>query len=178
MADPGQVHAGQLADIARRLGALPADKRKLFVARLEERGIEIGVLPIVAAARPDRLPLSFAQQRLWVADQLDPDAASYNMATALRLRGPLDRAALAAALDGLVARHEALRTGFVAEDGAPSQVIHPAAPLGLAIVDLSALPAAERDQRARELAAADAVAPFDLTRPPLLRAQLVVLAAG
>src|SRR4051812_35771900 len=174
MDDTARVQAGQLEDIARRLGALSADKRKLFVARLEERGIEVGVLPIVAGARPDRVPLSYAQQRLWVGDQLDPDAALYNLATTLRLSGPLDRAALAAALDGMVARHEALRTGFVAEAGTPAQVVHPAAPLTLAIVDLAELPAAAREHRARELAAEDAIAPFDLTRPPLLRAKLVV----
>src|SRR5262252_800935 len=103
------AHAAQLHDLARRLGALPADKRRLFVARLEERGIEVGALPIVAGARPERIPVSYAQQRLWIADRLDPDAALYNLTTALRLRGPLDRGALHRALDALVARHEALR---------------------------------------------------------------------
>src|SRR3954466_9687941 len=127
-----------LHDIARRLGALPTDKRKLFIERLEQRGIEVGVLPIVAGPRPERIPLSYAQQRLWVADQLDPDAVLYNLATALRLRGPLDRGALQRALDGLVARHEALRTGFVAQAGTPAQVVFPAAPLAMAIEDLSA----------------------------------------
>jgi amino acid adenylation domain-containing protein len=131
---------------------------------------------IVPAARQGALPLSFAQQRLWFLAQLDARAAAaYAMPGGVRLRGALDIAALQAALNRIVARHEALRTSFVLGKGEPVQVI--AAPeVGLALtqVDLSghAAPEAELER----LAAEEAAAPFDLERGPLIRARLVRLA--
>ena len=175
MAEPGSLPAGSLEEVARRLGTLSADKRRLFVARLEERGIDIGKLPIVAAPRPERIPLSYAQQRLWIVDQLDPGAALYNLATTLKLRGRLDAGALRGALEALVARHEALRTCFVADGGTPAQVVVADAAMAVPCEDLSALPAPEREGRARALAAEEAAVPFDVARAPLLRARLLVL---
>ncbi|MBV8202957.1 MAG: amino acid adenylation domain-containing protein, partial [Acidobacteria bacterium] len=126
------------------------------------------------------VPLSFAQQRLWVLDQLDPGSPLYNLPGALRFTGRLRAAVLARSLEELVRRHEALRTSFAAVDGQPVQVIHaaPAAgPLQLPWIDLSALPEAVRDAAARRLATAEAKQPFDLERAPLLRARLLRLAA-
>ncbi|MET0396761.1 MAG: amino acid adenylation domain-containing protein, partial [Longimicrobiaceae bacterium] len=124
----------------------------------------------------DGLPLSFAQQRLWLVDRIDPDSPAYNMPYAMRLRGVLDTAALRASLDALVRRHETLRTTFAERGGAPVQVIHPPAPVALVELDLRELPEAERQTRAERLAAEEAMRPFDLARGPLLRSTLLRLA--
>ncbi|HEX7243129.1 MAG TPA: amino acid adenylation domain-containing protein, partial [Longimicrobiaceae bacterium] len=134
--------------------------------------------PIERVSREGALPLSFAQRRLWIVDHLEPDSAAYNMPAALRLRGEVDLAALRAGLDGLVRRHEALRTTFAEHDGAPVQVVHPAAPVALPIVDLGGLPDAEREAEAGRLAGAEALRPFDLARGPLLRSTLLRLREG
>jgi amino acid adenylation domain-containing protein len=131
--------------------------------------------PIERVGRGGPLPVSFAQQRLWVVDQLDPRSPAYNLFAALRLRGSLDSAALRASLDALVRRHETLRTSFAEQDGAPVQVIHPAAPVPLPVLDLRELPEAEREPAARRLAGEESLRPFDLARGPLLRGTLLRL---
>ncbi|MEW5925949.1 MAG: amino acid adenylation domain-containing protein, partial [Gemmatimonadota bacterium] len=121
-------------------------------------------------------PLSFAQQRLWVAHRVEPGSAAYNMSSPLRLRGALDRVALRRSLDALVERHETLRTTFGERDGEPVQLIHPPAPGALRMVDLSGLPEGAREPEALRLAEAEALRPFDLARGPLLRSVLLRLA--
>src|SRR5438105_4040544 len=79
---------------------------------------------------------SFAQQRLWFLDRLDPASTSYNLPLVLRLTGELDVAALERALTGLVERHEALRTTFGEHEGEVFQVVRPAEPVGLALLEL------------------------------------------
>ncbi|MBB1257765.1 condensation domain-containing protein [Streptomyces alkaliterrae] len=122
----------------------------------------------------DRPPLSYAQQRLWFMQQLEPDSTLYNVPTALDLRGPLDRAALRRALDAVVARHEVLRTTYAAPSGVPHQVVNPPAPVPLAYSDVATAvdPAAE----ARRLAAAEAGRIFDLAADAPLAVRLVRLA--
>src|ERR1700704_3761639 len=88
------------------------------------------------AAQPRKVPLSFAQQRLWFLDQLESGSASYNISRAPRLKGQLNLRALRAALNAIVARHESLRTNFVSLAGEPSQVISAAAEIKIAEVDL------------------------------------------
>ncbi|MEV7144794.1 condensation domain-containing protein, partial [Streptomyces tauricus] len=126
--------------------------------------------------RPDGpIPLSFAQQRLWFLDQLEPSSTEYNLSMRVRWDDALDVAALGAALSGVVARHEVLRTRLVADaEGVPRQVIDAPAPFALPVVDVSA----DADPRAvvRALAAADAAVPFDLAAGPLIRATLLRLA--
>ncbi len=131
--------------------------------------------PIEPVSRALPLPLSFAQQRLWLVDRIDPGSPAYNMATALRLRGALDADALRASLDALVRRHETLRTTFAERRGRPVQVIHPPAPVPLPVIDLGRLPAGARERAAEGLAGAEAMRPFDLARGPLLRSALVRL---
>jgi hypothetical protein len=87
-------------------------------------------------AHTDTAPPSFAQQRLWFIEQLEPGTHVYNSARAVRLRGPLDGSVLRRSLDALVVRHEALRTSFRAVDGLPVQVIAPSLSLPLPIADL------------------------------------------
>ena len=109
------------------------------------------------ARRPERLRLSFAQQRLWFLDQLGAGAA-YNVPWALRLEGRLDAAALRASLDEIVRRHEALRTTFPAVGGQAAQVIAPAASVPLPVTDLSS--AAESEREARRIASEEALSTF------------------
>ncbi|HVG07975.1 MAG TPA: amino acid adenylation domain-containing protein, partial [Thermoanaerobaculia bacterium] len=134
--------------------------------------------PLVVVPRGGPLPLSHAQQRLWLIDQLEPGSPLYNMPGALRVQGPLDGAVLSLCLGEIVRRHEALRTVFAAQDGTPVQVIRPAAPFPLPLIDLSGLPESAREEQARALVAAEAVRPFDLARGPLLRGGLLRLDEG
>ena len=135
----------------------------------------------VAALRPvlrsGRLPLSFAQERLWFLDQLVPDSAGYNIVSGIRLKGLLQPSVLEQALNALVARHETLRTSFVEQDGQPVQIIAGHLATTLPLVDLTSSPESEREAAARTLAAEDAQRPFDLTRLPLFRATILRLAA-
>ncbi len=138
-------------------------------------------------APPDRIPrrptgeaaaLSFAQERLWFLDELEPGGASYNVPAAVLLEGPLDTGPggpLARALAEIVRRHEALRTTFRRERGRPAAVVHPPGPLPLALLDLAGLPRARRRAALRAAAAAAAAAPFDLAAGPLLRVRLARL---
>src|SRR6185369_2341826 len=128
--------------------------------------------------RPGPLPLSFAQQRLWLIDQLEPGSPLYNMPVALGVTGPLDAGVLALCLGEIMRRHEALRTVFGEQDGAPVQVIQSASPFALPLVDLSGLPASRRAALALRLAGEEAGRPFDLARGPLLRGVLLRLAAS
>lgn len=128
-------------------------------------------------ARTKPLPLSFAQQRLWLIQQLDPAGIGYSIPSALRLHGQLDVVALQVALNAVVARHESLRTRFVVADGEAVQIIEPPQPVPLARVDLRRLPPAEREAAAQAQAAATMHDPFDLAVGPLLRAMLYQLAA-
>ncbi len=139
-----------------------------------------GVAPGTArmtVARPDDLPLSWAQERIWFMDALLPGSAAYNIPLALRVSGPLDADALARSLAEIVKRHEALRTVFASADGRPVQVVRPAGAWDLPVDDVSGLPAEAREPAAREIAAAEASAPFDLAAGPLLRTRLVRLAS-
>ncbi len=120
------------------------------------------------------LPVSYAQQRLWFLDRLDPDSAAYNVPVASRLRGELDVEALADALTALAARHESLRTTFTVHNGLPQQLVAGRPDVSLTITDLSGRPDAEL--AARTLADEDSGGKFDLVTGPLWRARLIRLA--
>ncbi|MDL5368257.1 condensation domain-containing protein, partial [Xanthomonas sp. NCPPB 2654] len=132
---------------------------------------------IVPVKRDRALPLSWAQQRLWFLDQLDHAAgAAYHIPAALRLHGALDRDALHASLDRIVARHESLRTTFVSVEGEPQQMIAPAE-LGFVLVehDLRDLDEAAQAAAVAEMSEAEARASFDLSIGPLIRGRLLRL---
>ncbi|MCG1048623.1 non-ribosomal peptide synthetase [Mycetohabitans sp. B6] len=134
------------------------------------------VLPeITPLSREGRLPLSFAQQRLWFLAQLDGVSYTYHIPIALRLRGPLDQTAWQQALNALFARHEALRSTFVSVDGQPQvQLLAPDVGLPLLWHDWRGVPDAET--RLARLSADEAQTRFDLAHGPLIRAQMVQLA--
>jgi amino acid adenylation domain-containing protein len=119
------------------------------------------------------LPVSFAQRRLWFLNQLAPGDPFYNVPAAAEMRGPVDPALLARCLTEIVRRHETLRTRLVVVEGDPWQVVEPAAPWTLPIVDLSALPADRAMAEALVLGHAESRLPFDLGRAPLLRTLLL-----
>lgn len=121
--------------------------------------------------------LSYAQQRLWFLDELQPGLTAYNVPAAVRLRGALDAGALARSLTEVVRRHEALRTTFAGIDGSPVQIVGPPQTVDLPLTDLSELSALEAEARGRELLYEESHLPFDLSRGPLLRAQLIRLGA-
>ncbi|HET6977265.1 MAG TPA: amino acid adenylation domain-containing protein [Pyrinomonadaceae bacterium] len=131
--------------------------------------------PITSVSRTNALPLSFAQQRLWFIDQLDPMSATYNIPAIVRLKGQLNLSSLERTLTEIVRRHEALRTRFVLVDSEAVQVIEPAGQIRLAVTDLSGTPELEREAAALRLAVDEANQPFDLSQAPMLRAALVRL---
>ncbi|OLR93668.1 hypothetical protein BJP25_15490 [Actinokineospora bangkokensis] len=127
---------------------------------------------LTAQPRPERVPLSFTQRRLWFLNQLEPGSAAYNVPLALRLDGALDVAALRAALADVVGRHESLRTRFPEVDGEPHQLVVPAAEAAPAL-PVTALPAAE----VGAAVAAAARRGFDLGTDLPLRADLLAVGA-
>ena len=159
---------------AERLAGLsPEQKRQLLRSVMQKRKGSDDRERIPRRSGEGPLPLSFAQQRLWFVDRLEPGSPAYNMAGALRLRGALDVRTLRRCLDELARRHETLRTVFAERGGAPVQVVRPPAPVPLPVLDLGALPDPERE--AGRLAGEEALRPFDLARGPLLRATLLRL---
>ena len=129
---------------------------------------------ITEIPRDGGLPLSFAQQRLWFLAQLEPESANYNVPVALRLCGDLDGSALRRSLDALFARHESLRSIFVAVEGQPHVELLPAEKgLSLAEEDLRGL--GDRWERVKQLSREEAGRAFDLSRGPLVRARLIRL---
>ncbi len=117
-------------------------------------------------------PASFAQQRLWFVDQLEPGSSNYNIAQAFRLSGRLRPEALERSLNEIVRRHETLRTTFVENEGEPAQIIGAPSHQPLNVIDLSGIPAVERESEAGRLLEAEAYRPFDLVKGPLFRATL------
>jgi len=163
-------------NLASRIANLSPEKRALLEKLLKQRGVDLNqslIIPVKRDGSP--LPLSFAQQRLWFLDQLEPNSPIYNIPTAVRLSGKLDVGALDATLDALVQRHESLRTTFSEHAGSPVQVIAPQVSLPLVCVDLTGLPVASREAEAMRLAMEEARKPFNLAEGPLLRATLLRL---
>ena len=130
---------------------------------------------LAPVARSDRPALSFAQQRLWFLQQLEPESVAYNIPLLLAFDGALDLFALARSLDEVVRRHESLRTTFPAGSEGPFQRIHEAAFPARSLVDLTALPVAAREGLSLAIVREQIERPFDLTAGPLLRQWLIRL---
>jgi len=131
--------------------------------------------PIRPVPRDQNLPLSFAQQRLWFVDQMQPGSSAFNIPAAVRLTGALNVAALEQGLNEIIRRHEVLRTSFQTVNNEPRQVIASELALPLTVRDLRPLAEIERESEARRLAGEEAQRPFDLARGPLIRAGLLRL---
>jgi amino acid adenylation domain-containing protein len=133
--------------------------------------------PMQPGRRDGDLPLSFAQQRLWFIDQLEPNSSLYNIAKAFHIRGALQLAALEQSLNEIIRRHEVLRTTFRSVDGQPLQRIASWLTIPFTILDLTDCPEKERQEKALRLVNKEACRPFVLADGPLLRALVVRLAA-
>ena len=129
--------------------------------------------PITRVAREADPRLSFAQQRLWFLDQLEPGNPLYNVPCAVRISGMLNVAAMERGINEIIRRHEILRTRFTMSGGQPVQVIAASLTIPLPVTDLARLAKNERDQKAAQLAAEEARQSFNLGAGPLLRANLL-----
>jgi alpha-ketoglutarate-dependent taurine dioxygenase len=171
-----QSRETETSDIYKKLASLSPEALELFELLLSKEGLNISESLIVPQKRESNIfSLSFAQQRLWFLDQLEPGSFAYNIPAAVRLRGALDVAALEQSLNEIVRRHEALRTTFHALEGKAVQVIAPSRPIALQLICLDELPEAEREAEAIRTTRAEARKPFDLSTGPLLRATLLRL---
>ncbi len=126
-------------------------------------------------AKSTRCPLSFAQQRMWFLNQLEPDSPQYNIPLAFRLSGTVRPELLERALNAIVARHESLRTTFTSLEGEAGQVIAQSLTIALRLLDLRQLPDGQREAEALQIVQLEAQHGFDLTKGPLLRAGLITL---
>ena len=160
-------------ELSRRSGEISAEKLALLVLRAKKKRAETpgaGRIPRRTASGP--APLSFAQQRLWVLDRLEPGSTAYNMPSIARLRGALDVEAFERALGEIVRRHDALRTTFAESDGEPVQVVALFTGFRLPFTDLTGLAEERRQAEERRLVLAER-RPYDLERGPLFRARLI-----
>jgi hypothetical protein len=179
--------ATQLISRLRQAFSIEIPLRKVFAAptiakldqiltklRTSEKGLNLP--PIQARDKnQEQIPLSFAQERLWFLNQLEGSSATYNIPAAIRVSGKLDINALQQALSEIICRHEVLRTSFLAVNGTPVQVIHPAATMNINLVDLQELEATERETVLAQQVQQEAITPFDLAIAPLIRCSLVQL---
>jgi amino acid adenylation domain-containing protein len=161
-------HAGS------RISELSPRKRAALKQFLSGSGVRAA--PIAVIPREGEIPLSFAQQRLWFLEQLEPGRSIYNVPAVVRIRGALDLEILAWSFQKLVRRHESLRTSFRAVDGRPVQAVAAEMELAPDVRDLSALAVSEREAKAWEVAREETNRAFDLARGPLLRVAVLRLA--
>jgi amino acid adenylation domain-containing protein len=151
-------------------------KRKLLERYLQQRSEEMYVRAAIPRRAPGAvIPLTFAQQQVWLHAQLAPHLPVYNEPFTVHRKGPLDVSALERAWTEIIRRHEAWRTTFTMVKGEPAQVVHPPFEINLPITDLRNLPQSERDAAALQLATEDARKPFNLAGLPLVWAHLVRL---
>lgn len=156
---------------------LSSKKRALLEAMLREEGLEFSPGRVIPRRKEAEVaPLSFAQQRLWFLDCLEPGSPAYNIPRAIRMRGALDVAALERSLGEIVGRHESLRTTIATVDGHPVQRIAPVGRWSLRLPDLNGFSESEREAEVRRVAEEEVRRPFDLGRGPLFRANLLRIA--
>ncbi|MCU7250416.1 non-ribosomal peptide synthetase [Pseudomonas koreensis] len=171
------MNAEDSLKLARRFIGLPLEKRQMFLAALAKEGVDFSRFPIPAGVEAeDRQALSYAQQRMWFLWHLDPQSGAYNLPAAVRLTGRLNQQALEQAFASLIERHETLRTVFQQQADDSLLQVPLQQPLDIQRVDLSALPATERESRVAAAAQEQSLLPFDLANGPLLRVVLLQLA--
>ncbi|MET0592661.1 MAG: condensation domain-containing protein [Polyangiaceae bacterium] len=162
--------------LVKRLAALEPERRASFWKALREQNVDFSAFPIPEGlGRAREGTLSHAQERLWFLQQLDSSSSTYNIASATRLVGTLDPAALQRALVALAERHAVLRTRFTNDEGRAAARVDASSAIELAQRDLSLETPARRVALANAMTVEEARRPFDLARAPLLRATLVKL---
>ncbi|MBC1299998.1 AMP-binding protein, partial [Nostoc sp. UCD122] len=154
---------------------LAKNKAQLILLLHEKNAAPDTDLPLIKTKRPQNLPLSFAQERLWLLNQLEPDSPFYNEQTALKLHGQLNVVALEQSFNKIIERHEVLRTNFHTINEQPVQVIADSLTLSVPVVDLTELPESEREIACQQLAKMQAAQAFYLASSPLIRACVVKL---
>src|SRR5688572_14503515 len=153
------------------------DELREFLQQVQS-SLEAPAAPAISPApRDDDPPLSYAQERLWFAAQWEPESAAYNIYEVIVVDGRIDLPALEKSLNEIIRRHEVLRTSFVVRGGEPVQRIAPEAQLGIKLIELEHLTAAEREVETQRIIDAETSTPFDLTQSPLLRVVLIRLEA-
>ncbi|GBD54546.1 non-ribosomal peptide synthetase [Microcystis aeruginosa NIES-298] len=155
-------------------GAATVAELAHLIGQLQQQNLTLTVPPILPRTKDTELPLSFAQQRLWFLDQLQPNSALYNIPMVLHFRGNLNQKALEQSLLEICDRHEVLRTNFVTIDGQPTQIIQTTRET-ISVVDLQDLPIQEQAEKTEQLKQKQATQPFDLAKESLIRITLVVL---
>src|SRR5690349_9430295 len=163
-------------ELSTRIASLSPEKRALLELRLRRSPASTKPEPAIKArAGRSSARASFAQQRLWFLEQLEPGQAAYNVPRAMRLDGPLDTQALRATLAELVRRHEPFRTHFLNVDGELRQIICDDVNIPLTEIDLTTISKAEREAEGLRLAKEEAARPFDLNHGPVIRTSLLRL---
>ncbi|NCR34055.1 MAG: amino acid adenylation domain-containing protein [Microcystis aeruginosa S11-01] len=155
-------------------GAATVAELAHLIGQLQQQNLTLTLPPILPRTKDTELPLSFAQQRLWFLDQLQPNSALYNIPMVLHFRGNLNQKALEQSLQEICDRHEVLRTNFVTIGGQPTQVIQTTRET-ISVVDLQDLPIHEQAEKTQQLKQKQATQPFDLAKESLIRITLVVL---
>jgi len=163
-------------ELAARRAALSAHKQKELDALLQkgaEASVPARVIPVSPAGAT--APLSFAQERLWFLEQLEPGTTAYNVCVPFRIAGRLSVSALAQSINEMIRRQEVLRTAYMVVDGKPVQVLSPWSHSDLPVVDLQSLPAARHEGVVQQLISASGKQTFDLANGPILRTSLIRL---
>jgi amino acid adenylation domain-containing protein len=155
-------------------GAATVAELAHLIGQLQQQNLTLTLPPILPRTKDTELPLSFAQQRLWFLDQLQPNSALYNIPMVLHFRGNLNQKALEQSLREICDRHEVLRTNFVTIDGQPTQIIQTTRET-ISVVDLQDLPIQEQAEKTQQLKQKQATQPFDLAKESLIRITLGVL---
>ncbi|WP_260859031.1 condensation domain-containing protein, partial [Paraburkholderia sp. BCC1885] len=168
------MSAGEIERIAYRYAGLDATRRAAFRRKASQTGISYRNFPVVPIARHDRrVPLSYAQERLWFLWKLDPASIAYNITRAVRLDGKLNVDVVREVVSMLVQRHACLHTRFEESDGIAAQVVDPTIGHEWVEHDLRALCGTERAEQAESLIRELSARPFDLEHGPLLRVALL-----
>jgi len=165
-----------MSDLNQRVANLSPEKRRILEMRLmgeSARGDKAQVIPRRNASEASLL--SFAQQRLWILDQLESNSAVYNITRAVKIEGALEVAVLQKALNAIVTRHATLRTVFAFEGGHPVQVIKESCPIDVSVIDLSDRPLSGREIKIHHLLTEEARRPFDLSKDAMLRVTVLRL---
>ncbi len=147
----------------------------LIISLLSAHAKQSEIAPISRVSHEDFPAISLQQERLWFLDQFEGESSSYNLAAGLRLRGSLNKQALANSWKEIIRRHEVLRTGIVSVDGKPRGVVHTCADWRMDTRSLLDIPKSEQEAEALKLAAKELRRPYDLSSAPSIRVCLLEL---